>query len=400
MRAKGTPQPGELICTAAEFDLRKTENAFYSADPYVYRRSFIRRGIIMSLLLFSFILFGGGKTAFANRISQKEIDKEAAAGRKVAEKIDKEFELISDPVRVVRLSTVLERLTGTLEINYPWQVKIIRREELNAFCLPGGYIYFFTGLIDKLRSDSEIAAVMAHEIAHVVERHGMKQSARNAKLSIANLILILASGGAAAPVIAAQMAQIAIMNSYSIEYEQEADVKGVKMLIESGYSPSAVVTTMETIMAEEIKTPLYNYGIYMSHPDTRKRVEYLAKYLRDNLIPLRRKEALLSLRSSISRGDHGRVILMVDDVEVWNGPYNEEVYKVFERAKKVLDSSLQMELAPYEIAVDDGLLRIRNAVAAEGPFPEGMPSLHSVREKLLEALLAAQRKHPMAKYFR
>ena len=355
------------------------------------------RGIIIPLLLFFFILFGNG-IAFAE-IPQKEIDREVAAGRRVAQEIEKRFESVSDPVRVARLTTILERLANTLDVNYPWQVKIIRREELNAFCLPGGYIYFFSGLIDKLRSDSEIAAVMAHEIAHITERHGMRQSARNSKLTVANLALILATGGAAAPAVAAQLAHIAIMNSYSIEYEQEADIKSVKMLIESGYSPSAVVTVMETFMAEEIKTPLYNYGIYMSHPESRKRVEYLAKYLRDNSIMLKRKEALLALRTRILRSN-GKVFLKVDDIEVWDGPDNEEVYMAIERAKKVIDSSLQMELAPYDIAVERELLRIKNAVVAEEPLPKGMPALASMRGKLLEAVIEAQRKHPIAKYFK
>jgi Zn-dependent protease with chaperone function len=352
------------------------------------------------LLLLFLILFGNVRFAYAEAISQKDIDREVAAGRKVAEKIDKEFEIVSDPAQVVRLSTILERLTYLTDVNYPWQVKIIRRDELNAFCLPGGYIYFFTGMINKLRSDSEIAAIMAHEIAHIVERHGVKQSARNSKLSMASLILILATGGAAAPAIAAQLAQVAIMNSYSIEYEQEADIIGVKMLIEAGYTPSAVVTIMETMMAEEIKKPIYNYGIYMSHPESRKRVEYLAKYLRDNSISLKRKEALLALRTRIVQGDNGDLTLMVDDVAVWSGADNDEVRNVFERAKKVIDSSLQMELAPYEISVNDGVLRIKNTIVAEEPLPKDMPPLISVREKLLEAVLNSQRKHPMAKYFR
>ena len=376
--------------------LQQAEVLFPAAD----KPNYYGRGIMPLLLYFFilFILFVNSEFAFA-AISQKEIDREVAAGRRVADNIEKEFELLSDPAQVVRLVTILERLTNTLDVNYPWQVKIIRREELNAFCLPGGFIYFFTGLVDKLRSDSELAAVMAHEIAHVTERHAMKQSARSSKLTIANLVLILATGGAAAPAIAAQLASIAVMNSYSLEYEQEADVKGTKMLIEAGYSPAAVVTVMETFMAEEIKTPLFNYGIYMSHPESRKRVEYLAKYLRDNMIQLNRKEALLALRSSI-RSENGKVFLKVDDVEVWNGPDNEEVHKAIERAKRVIDLSLQMELAPYDIAVDGGFLRIKNTVAAEEPLMEGMPPLSSVREKLLEAVLAAQRKHPIAKYFR
>ena len=388
-----------LITASRKQAGRQPEGAIYAGYTFTFIRSLIGRGVIIPLLLFLLFTFVNCGFAFAEGISQKEIDREAATGRKVAEKIDKEFELVSDPAQVVRLSSILGRLTDMLDVKYPWEVKIIRREELNAFCLPGGYIYFFTGLINKLRSDSEIAAIMSHEIAHIIERHGMKQSARNTKLSLASLILIVATGGAAAPAIVAQLAQVAVMNSYSIEYEQEADVKGVKMLIEAGYSPSAIVTTMETFMAEEIKTPIYNYGIYMSHPETRKRVEYLAKYLRDNLIPLKRKEALLSLRSRITRSD-GNVILKVDDVEVLYGPYNEGVIEVIESVKKVIDSSLQMELAPYDIEVDNGVLRIRNTIVAKDPLPEGMPPLISVREKLLESVLAAQRKHPMAKYFR
>ena len=414
MPVKGMLQPAERLCPHIEptvlseansavippvQDDKQPEFVFCEARKFTRVRSFIRRGVIAPLLLFFLLLFGAGKFAFAEAISQKEIDKEVAAGRKVAEKIEQEFELVSDPAKVVRLSMILERLTRTLDVQYPWQVKIIRRDELNAFCLPGGYVYFFTGLIDKLRSDSEIAAIMSHEIAHITERHGMKQSARNAKLTLASLILIVATGGAAAPAIITQLAQTAVMNSYSIEYEQEADVKGVKMLIESGYSPSAVVTTMETFMAEEIKTPLYNYGIYMSHPETRKRIEYLAKYLSDNAIKLKRKEALLTLRTSILRSD-GSILLKVDDIEVWSGPDKEDVNKFIEEAKIAIDSSLQMELAPFDIEVDNGALRIRNTLVAKDPLPKGMPSLLSLRENLLETVLVAQRKHPMAKYFR
>jgi hypothetical protein len=90
----------------------------------------------------------------------------------------------------------------------------------------------------------------------------------------------------------------------------------------------------------------------------------------------------------------------VDHVEISNGPNNKEVNEVFEGMKKVIDESLQLELAPYDLAVDNGILRIKNAMLVKEPLPEGMTPLDSIREKLLEAVLAAQRKHPMAKYFR
>lgn len=374
---------------------RSVNGGYISIKRHVRIGRTFGRGILLSLLLlFIHICIAG--SAFA--VSQPDIDKEVAAGRKVANEVEKQFELLSDPAAVVRLESILQKLTQNLEPNYPWQVKIIRKDDLNAFCLPGGFIYFFTGMLERFSSDAEIAAVMAHEISHIVERHGVKQSARNAKLSLGAILVMVATGGAAAPAIMAQVAQVAIMNSYSIDYEQEADIEGLKMLINAGYPPSAIVTTMEKFMAEELKQPIYNYGIYMSHPESRKRVEYLAKYLRDRRIPLNRKLALLTLRPSVvERGN--RYVLLVDDVEVWGGPMNNEVKKTLDAAAQVIESSLQMELVPYDLAVQGDSLRLKNDIIASNPIPKGMPPLGTLRNNLIERVNAARRNHPIAKYF-
>lgn len=333
-------------------------------------------------------------------------EKEIAVGRKASQEIEKQFELLSDPVRLVRLSTVMDRLVGGLDVPYPWQVKIVRLDEPNAFCLPGGFIYFTAGMLELLNSDSEIAAVMAHEISHVLERHGMKQAARNSKLTLASLAVIAATGGAAAGVLLSQVAQIAVMSSYSIDYEKEADKKGLEMMMDAGYSPAGMVTVMEMFMAEDLKKPIYNYGIFMNHPESRERVRYLSEILKQKRVPLHRKEALLLLRTSIESKD-GLISLLIDGREVWRGPDNKRTRELIDKADKVIDAQLQMELAPYDLAVEknggkngEKILRLRNSVVASEPLPKGMQPLETLRANLIASVQDAVKKHPIAQYFR
>lgn len=298
------------------------------------------------------------------------------------------------------MNAVMQRIVAHAERDLPWQVRVLRIDAPNAFCLPGGFIFFSTGMLDALRSDAEIAAIMAHEVTHVDKRHGMKQAARNQKLTLASLAVIIATGGAGAPAIAAQLAQTAITNSYGIEYEKQADKGGLEMLIAAGYPASAMVTVMEFFMSQEIKRPLYNYGIYMTHPESVERVEYLSETIRRMNLPLERKKALLLLRVRIEeKGD--RLLLWVDEVKAWEGFNTKETREIFEKAREALDASFEMELAPYDLIVEEGdrLLRVANRIVARAPLPQGTESLSSFREKLLEAWNAARKTHPIAKYF-
>ncbi|MDR2174622.1 MAG: M48 family metalloprotease [Synergistaceae bacterium] len=336
-------------------------------------------------------------------ISDPELLRERAVGRKIAERIEKEGELAADPALLARLVMILDSLKPHLERRIPYEIRVLRSEAPNAFCLPGGFIFFTTGMLELLHSDAEIAAVLAHEMIHVDQKHGMKMAAQSNKLSLAALAVILASGGALAPTVLAQVTQIALVSGYTIEFEKEADSKGLDVLIASGYPPAAMVTVMEGFMHEEMKRPARDYGIYMNHPDSVDRVKSLSEKLKNLNIGLERKYPLRLLQTAVER-DGARVRLLIDGTEVWGGAQSAPAAEAVERAKEILDRDFQMELAPYDLRLENsasgGVLRLKNSVLAQSPLPEGMTGLAAFRENLLSALTKAQKKRPVTQYFR
>jgi len=342
--------------------------------------------------------------AAAEELDDPQLRREREIGRKAVKQIEEQWELIADPARLAHLAMIVEKLKPHLERDIPYEVRIIRSNLANAFCLPGGFIFFTSRMLERLHSDSEIAAVMAHEMIHVDRSHGIKMAAKSNKVTLAALAAILLSGGALAPVVLAQVAQVAITSAYTIEFEKEADNIGLEVLIAAGYSPTAMVTLMEGFMHEEMKQPIREYGIYMDHPESVERVQSMSEKLKSLHISLERKIPLQLLRTSIKE-DGRKTRLLVDDVEVWGGEKSAPTLELLGQVQKLLDRDFQMELAPYDLQLEgDGktqsLLRLKNNILAKTPLPEGMPDLSAFRSNLLAALARAQSKHPVAKYFR
>ncbi|MDR1978305.1 MAG: M48 family metallopeptidase [Synergistaceae bacterium] len=347
---------------------------------------------------------GGGVISEDEQILDPEVRRERKIGRKTVDAIEKNWELIADPARLVHLSMIVDTLKPHLKREIPYEVRIVRMDTPNAFCLPGGFIFFTSKMLELLHSDAEIAAVMAHEMIHVDQNHGIKMAAKTNQLTLAALAVILASGGAMAPAVLAQVAQVAVNSAYSIEFEKEADSMGLDVLIAAGYPPSAMVTLMEGFMHEEMKQPIREYGIYMDHPDSIERVHSMGEKLKKLRIALERKHPLHLLRTSI-REEGEKARLFVDDVRVWEGAKNDLTIELLQRVREFLDRDFQMEMAPYDLQLEgeetgNGVLRLKNNILAQTPLPEGMQSLSALRENLLRALARAQRKHPIAKYFK
>jgi len=333
-----------------------------------------------------------------------QLQREIEIGRRILEQIEQRWDMVADPVRIAHLTMIAERLMPHLERDIPYEVRIIRSDLPNAFCLPGGFIFFTTGMLDILSSDAEIAAVMAHEMVHVDQSHGIRMQARANRLNIAALAVIVLSGGAAAPAILAQVGQIAMTNAYSIEFEKEADSMGMDVLIAAGYSPTAMITVMEKLMYLGMKQPIRDDGIFMTHPEANERVQIMRERLRSLNVPIERKIPLQLLRTSIVT-DGGEISLLIDGVEVWGGENNAPTLVVLEQAQRLLDRYFQMETPPFDLRLDNyvndqGNLRLRNNILAENPLPEGMPDLAEFRENLLGALARAHSRHPVAMFFR
>ena len=216
------------------------------------------------------------------------------------------------------------------------------------------------------------------------------------------LAVAIASRGEAAAVIMANIAQVAILNSYSRDLEREADLEALKMLNSAEYPVSSAITVMERLSEERLKHPYFDPGVFMDHPDIPERLDYMTKAIREAGWPLHRKEPLHLLKVAIVQ-DGNRLSLAVDGKPAWGGPAAPATRSCLEGAGRVLDRYLQMELLPNDIAVrkDHGGSSLRvgpGLVVREKDLAPGMGSLESFAEALRKALVEAQRTHPMGHY--
>ncbi len=352
--------------------------------------------------LFLFLIFPFSPAQVYAGAPTREDEKEIALGKRVCEDVEKRWERIVDPIRVARLEVLLQRLVPETQRPFDYEVRVISDDQPNAFSLPGGFLYFTTGMIDFARSDSELAAVMAHEMVHTEKKHVMIQSARNERLSLLALAVAVASKGEAAAVIMANIAQVAILNAYSRDLEKEADLGALKMLNATGFPDGGAVRVMERLSEERLKHPYVDPGVFMDHPDLPERIDYMARMIGDAGWPMHRKEPLHLLRTGIdSRGN--RLLLAVDGKPVWSGPQEAQSRIFLEETARRLDRFLQMELLPSDITVwrdERGpFLRVGpGVIARETDLPKGMSSLEDFSKSLRKALIEAQRAHPMGRY--
>jgi predicted Zn-dependent protease len=237
---------------------------------------------------------------------------------------------------------------------------------------------------------------MAHEMVHADRKHGLRMAAKANQVTLAALAVMLLSGGAAAPIVLAQVAQVAITNSYTMELEIEADSVGLDVLVEAGYPPAGMITLMERFMNEEFKQPIIEYGIYMNHPSSRARIDAAMKKLKSLGLPVERKRSLGLLRTDVKE-DGGRIVLTVDNAPVWSGKATPETREAVTKAQTAIDKYLQMETAPYDVHIVGEGLYIGNALVTGSV--NGMENPGSFRKALLKSMDAARRKHPAAKYF-
>jgi hypothetical protein len=223
-------------------------------------------------------------------------------GRKEAERLEKnpkvKFIDLKDPKNKAlhdKLNTMareLGKVSSRPKIDYT--VKIIEEDDTNAFTLPAGRIYFTRGLINLAGSDDEIAAVVAHEVAHTARMHVVRAQSKLKPLQLAGLAAMLAGvalGENAQPV--AQMAPYiltGIANTYSVSYEKEADAAAILMLKQTKYNPSAMVSFMEKLRDEERRRPEVDLGIYQTHPATPERVQAALSALAAQGIPYRPRD--------------------------------------------------------------------------------------------------------------
>jgi predicted Zn-dependent protease len=163
---------------------------------------------------------------------------------------------------------------------------VIDSDEVNAFALPGGFMFVNTGLVLKAENESELAGVLAHEIAHVAARHGTRQATRGQLINYASIPLIFMGGWAGYAI--RQAAGLAIpmgFLQFSRGMETQADQLGLAYLYKTGYDPLSFVDFFERIETVEKKKPGVVAKVFSTHPMTADRIKRAQKEIQDQLVP-------------------------------------------------------------------------------------------------------------------
>ena len=198
-------------------------------------------------------------------------------GREAAAEVDKELPLVSDTGVNQYVTDLGRRLAGYAPVNsdYPWAFKVVNSQDINAFALPGGFVYVNRGALEAADNEAQIAGVMAHEIGHVVMRHGTHQATNMlmAQLPLAILGGVLGESSS----LGGQLAQMGLsfgVNSILLKNsrgaESQADEVGTYVLYHAGYDPHAMAQFFQII---EKKYPQRTIEFFSDHPNPENRIQ-------------------------------------------------------------------------------------------------------------------------------
>ena len=190
-------------------------------------------------------------------LSEKQVEISAAESyAKEVAKARQENRLNTDTRNTQRINTIAKRLiphTATFRqdaVGWQWEVNLETRDELNAYCAPGGKIMFFTGIINRLSlTDDEIAAIMGHEMAHALREHGREAMSREmAKQMGMNVLAMSGKVGGQTMQLLDQGTGVFLLK-YSRENETEADRIGLELMARGGYDPTAAISLWRKMAA-------------------------------------------------------------------------------------------------------------------------------------------------------
>ncbi len=242
--------------------------------------------------------------------SKPEEDPEVRMGREAAQEIERTLRLVTDPAlveRVNRIGQEIAAVANASEIPITWGInkrsqfqytfKVVDDKDVNAFSLPGGFIYVNKGLLDYVQSDHELAAVLAHEIAHAAHHHllrlGQENEKINRRVTLPTLLVLVLTGAPARDLgnvmMGVQLYQIAKLNGFTQEAEMDADHAAIHYLMRTSYNPVGMLTFMERLARDEARRPERQLGIFRTHPPSRQRAQAMLDLFRKLNIPVNRR---------------------------------------------------------------------------------------------------------------
>ncbi len=217
-----------------------------------------------------------GAVTAAGCAPQMSTQQEQQIGAQYSQQINRQMPMLNDQATTSYVNQIGSQLAAIADprgIRYTFYV--VNSDVVNAFALPGGYIYVNRGLIERADNLSEFAGVLAHEIGHVAERHSVEQlqRAQNANMGLAVLYgVLLGRNPSGVEQTAVNVGGGAIFAGYGRDAEREADRVGVAYMVRAGYNPNGMATFFEELLEMQRRQPSRVEQWFSTHPTTQERV--------------------------------------------------------------------------------------------------------------------------------
>ncbi len=224
--------------------------------------------------------------------------REVALGRRMAAEVERHSKVISGPIadRVNSIGSALAQIAtshyvsaayGSAEnCSFRFRFKVIENRDVNAFSLPGGYIYVNTGLLELIESDDELAGVLAHEISHAAHHHALEilkaQRSIERYIALATFAGILGNARGSDIqhlLVGAQFIRLGRQSRETLAAEEDADKTAVEYVILAGYNPQGYIDFLRKLDRKQQDNPGVTLGILQTHPLPHKRITYLSQML-------------------------------------------------------------------------------------------------------------------------
>jgi predicted Zn-dependent protease len=208
-------------------------------------------------------------------------------GRQAAAEAERQLPILRDAQVERYVDALVRRLAAAAPgPRFPYQVKVVNAADINAFALPGGYLYVNRGLVEAVRSEAELAGVLAHEMAHVAERHGTEQATKayGAQAGLGLLGQLLAGRDGKLGTVEQLVGGLsvnALFLKFSRDAETEADRVGAQIMSRAGYDPLAMASFFDLLQAQRGRNPGAVAQFFSSHPSPANRSANIRAYAKD-----------------------------------------------------------------------------------------------------------------------
>jgi predicted Zn-dependent protease len=208
------------------------------------------------------------------QINFYSLEKESALGAQLAAQVAQQARFVDDPILSEYVNRVGQNIVLHSDAKVPFTIKVLDSDDVNAFALPGGYFFVNKGLLLAADNESELAGVMAHEIAHVAARHGVENQSKGTLLNYATIPLIFFGGGIgyAARSAAGILVPVSFLK-FSRNAEYEADMLGAQYMWAAGYDPRSLSDFFKKLEGREKSKPGTLARVFRTHPMSSDRLD-------------------------------------------------------------------------------------------------------------------------------